>query len=246
MSTIVLSKDNATATIETNGAWLKSFRVDGQDILMPSVKFKKNGKTKMRGGIPLLFPNAGQAIKSKNFNLAQHGFARNLVWENVKQQPDLLILRLVDVPNTFSIFPYHFVVEAIFKISANLLNISLNVFNNDKVSIPIAPGFHPYFNLDKNDRVKLKLNENNFKFDGSTNYTTSKGPIKFQLPCCGSILLSFSDNLKNVSYWSEQNGDFICIEPWVGGEKAILYDNLRINLEPNKKVQLSLSIEKLL
>jgi len=246
MSLIVLSKENTTATIETNGAWVKSFRVGEQEVLMPGFKFEKDSKIKIRGGIPLLFPNAGQAIKTEKLCLAQHGFARDLVWENVKQQSDLLVLRLVDFQNTFSIFPYHFVVEAVFAISKNLLKLSLNVFNNDKVNIPLAPGFHPYFNLVKNNRVKLKLNENKFKYDGLTSYKNSKSPIKFQLPYCGNILLSFSDNLKNVSYWSEQDGDFICIEPWVGGEKAILDNSLRINLEPSKKVQFNLNIEKLL
>jgi len=125
------------------------------------------------------------------------------------------------------------------------LSILLTVTNTDSILMPIALGFHPYFNLLKEKRGKFINPINNFEFNETTTYTNSKLPLKFYLPDVGTILLTYSKQFKNLSYWAEPEGNFICIEPWVGAEGTILRNSKRINLKSQTSAEFVLKIELL-
>jgi galactose mutarotase-like enzyme len=246
MSLLTIGKGDTIAVISDDGGWLKKFSVRGKDVLVAGFEYEKEGKIKKRGGVPILFPNAGQEIKSDLFNLSQHGFARDMVWEITKHSEDKLILQLVGTVDTFKLYPFHFQSEVSFSVSENCINISLSVLNTGQIDMPLAPGFHPYFNLLKENRDKLVLKQHSFVFDGTTAYKNSKSPINFELPEIGEISLSYSDNLKNVSYWAELSGNYICIEPWVGTEGAILDESALVNLKPQQIAIFNMDIKVLL
>jgi len=236
MAFFTISSGSASAKISELGAWLIEYTIDSKDVLFQGIEYEKDGVIKRRGGIPLLFPNAGKKIKFENIELNQHGFARDMMWKKVEQKEDELILRLIDNTDSFKIFPFHFQAEVSFKINQDFLTLSLVVLNSDSVSIPLAPGFHPYFNLVKADRAKFVCPVQAFKFNGDTTYVNSKSPVRFSVPV-GNILLEFSDNFKNLSYWSESEADYICIEPWVGVEGTMLNNLERVNLMPQKSAR---------
>ncbi|MDA1338550.1 MAG: hypothetical protein O2871_04255 [bacterium] len=246
MSLLTIGKGETIAVISDDGGWLKMFSVRGKDILVAGFEYAKEGKIKKRGGVPILFPNAGQEIKTDLLNLSQHGFARDMVWEIAKQTEDKLVLKLTDSLDTFTLYPFNFQTELTFIVSENSINIGLNVLNVGRNDMPLAPGFHPYFKLMKENREKLVFKQHSFVFDGTTTYKSSESPINFKLPKIGEISLSYSDNLKNVSYWAELSGNYICIEPWVGPEGAILDKSVMINLKPQENVKFNMDIKVLL
>ena len=246
MSLLTIGKGETIAVISDDGGWLKKFLVREKDILVAGFEYEKEGKIKKRGGVPVLFPNAGKEIKTDLLNLSQHGFARDMVWEITEQYEDKLVLQIIDSIDTFKLFPFHFQSEMTFVVLENFISITLNVLNTGQIDLPLAPGFHPYFLLSKENREKLVLNQHSFIFDGTTTYKSSESPINFKLPKIGGISLSYSDNLKNVSYWAELSGNYICIEPWVGPEGAILNKSEMVNLKPQENVKFNMDIKVLL
>lgn len=242
MSLITIGKGNAKAIISDLGAWLTLFNVGDKKILMLGYEYEQDGKTKRRGGLPILFPNAGKSIESENLKLSQHGFARDMKWQITYKSDNELVLSLKDTKETFDQFPFHFICNLTYLLNDNSLNVFLSVTNNSSIVMPIAPGFHPYFNLLQEKRDMFINPINDFKFDGTTKYVNSKSPLKFELPDVGKILLTYSDEFKNLSYWAQPDGNFICIEPWVGEEGAIINTSQVVNVKPMQTLEFDLNI----
>ena len=242
MSLVKLTSLSSSVTISDFGAWLTKFSIGKTDILTNGYEYEKDAKIKRRGGMPILFPNAGKQVASENLNLPQHGFARDMQWQVIDKNDNKLTLSLKDTTDTFALFPFHFICNLIYLLNQSTLSIILTVTNTGLTVMPIAPGFHPYFNLLKEKRTRFINPIKDFEFDGTTTYINSESPLQFELPDIGNILLNYSDNLKNLSYWAQPDGDFICIEPWVGAEGAILQSSKAIHIKPEQAVEFRLNI----
>lgn len=248
MQRLNISKGEIKATVTSSGAWVLELKKGDKDICMPGFEYEKDGLIKKRGGIPILFPNAGKEVLSSSFTLKQHGFARDMEWEVYQIEKSNLTLKLVSNKQFYEDFPYKFEALARFSVLENGFSIDLKVTNLSNEILPIAPGFHPYFNLpvDKREQLKLKLggfNKEKFQFDGKTTYLISTGSTVVSLPDIGKIEMLYSDNLRNVSIWAEPDGNHICVEPWVGGEGAMLDPAKRVNVPVNSVANFQLSLE---
>lgn len=125
-------------------------------------------------GSPLLFPFAGrvwhQGQVGKYFYLGRewqmpiHGLAYLRPWKIRQQEENVVTLVLEDDPETRSLFPYHFLLEARYELLESALNIKIRVENRgllkelllgsasekkflDDPSMPLNLGLHPFFQI---------------------------------------------------------------------------------------------------
>src|SRR4029078_7561260 len=103
----------------------------------------------VRGGIPLLFPFAGEltdgVLNASRTSLPRHGFARRRPWTVVARSSDTLIMLLPADAEIAAQYPFAFDVTYEVIALARGVRINLRVHNRGPQPLPLAPGWHPYF-----------------------------------------------------------------------------------------------------
>ncbi|CAH0481783.1 unnamed protein product [Peronospora belbahrii] len=114
------------------GAHVKSFHAamdKDLDLLFMSKCSKMDGKHPVRGGIPIVYPNFGGALKQLGAEkLPGHGFAR--------------------VSNWTLMWPFDFELKYVVKLHANALETALHVRNTDTKPIKFHALLHNYLAVD--------------------------------------------------------------------------------------------------
>ncbi len=125
------SRDGANATVLLHGAQLVSWCPVGtgeQLYLSPNAVF--DGRSAIRGGVPVIFPQF-----DRNGDLPRHGFARTSSWRPLSleqsEQHALAVLRLVDDDASFAIWPHRFVAELSVHIGGSRIDIELAIEHRD-------------------------------------------------------------------------------------------------------------------
>lgn len=100
---------------------------------------------------PVLFPIVG-GLKDKKYvidgieyELPQHGFARDSEFEIVQQKKGLVTLELLYSEDTLKVFPFKFCLQISYRIDKNRLLVNYNVVNIDLKEILFSIGGHPGF-----------------------------------------------------------------------------------------------------
>jgi len=107
----------------------------------------------------ILFPYIGKVwedkfrIGEKNFVGKQHGFARNLLFENILLEEEVAIFQLKHNEKILDEYPYQFSLLVKYVLEKNQLHVIYEVENLDDKPIYFSLGAHPAFN------VPLKKNE---------------------------------------------------------------------------------------
>ena len=102
---------------------------------------------------PILFPHTGKVVegtihaKGADYPTSQHGFARLMEHDLVKQTANTLVLELHSNPQTLAIFPYEFRLISTFSLVGDTLHHTLTVENTDWEILPFGIGFHPAFSI---------------------------------------------------------------------------------------------------
>ena len=100
---------------------------------------------------PILFPHAGKLVdgtlhaKGKDYASGQHGFARLMEHDLVKQTATTLVMELRSNPETLANFPYEFRLISTFTLEGDALHHTLTVVNRDSDVLPFGIGYHPAF-----------------------------------------------------------------------------------------------------
>ena len=100
---------------------------------------------------PILFPHTGKVVKGtihakgKDYASTQHGFARLMEHDLVKQTPNSLVMELHSNPETLAHFPYDFRLISTFTLDGDTLHHTLTVENTDREILPFGIGYHPAF-----------------------------------------------------------------------------------------------------
>jgi galactose mutarotase-like enzyme len=130
--------------------------------------------------------------------------------------------------------------------------------------MPMSIGYHPYFNAkdktnvyyDTNATQLLDSNDMKIKLVSRENIDISESvESKLLLDHIGN---SFSFNLKGLNrkftftcdhyfkymvVWSVIGKDFICVEPWSAQNSSLYTKKDLININPNEKLTMNLSLE---
>lgn len=190
--------------IDPQGAYITSFKAEDQDIFFPRTQLDYNGTSKNRGGSHVCLPQFGAAGE---FNLKNHGFGREILWQVESQTEDNLTLLASKVAGEYE--------ELESRLSFALVNseleIILSVKNNGEKSLAISPAFHPYFNVADQEEIKIDdviIDITDDKFADSV-YVNSPKLVETDL---FSLELEY-ENLPVTVLWTDKKAAYFCIEP---------------------------------
>ena len=137
------------------GAELTSIQRDGKEILFQGAKvLDNNGNIYWGRQAPILFPIVGQLknsktqIEGKIYEMSQHGFARDMEFEEISKTENKHHYMLKYNEETQKRYPYKFELHVIYEVNDNTLTVRYQVENIDDKTIYFGLGGHPAFNCD--------------------------------------------------------------------------------------------------
>jgi D-hexose-6-phosphate mutarotase len=158
--TIHVDTDLATASISNFGGQILTWQPKSEinPVLWISPRAKFDGKTAIRGGVPICWPWFGEFISGKN--IQNHGYARLLPWD----------ISNIEVLACGSIFISMSLVQKAdkvlqeyseLKLSINItvgesLTVELLTTNMGREPIMISEGLHTYFKIGEIDQISIK------------------------------------------------------------------------------------------
>lgn len=230
IETIRNSKGSETSFCVKRGGLINSMILNRKEILYLDEETFKDENINVRGGIPILFPNAGSIKENSLYpNLPQHGFARNMKWQK-ESIPNGFKETLLSNEETRKMFPFDFRFSIIGQFESDgSLTLIEEIENKEKnIEMPIAMGLHPYFkvlNKDKNqiqfdfeggkqvtDQIEKWTNEEYISIDNPKT-SNPDAVIKLIIPKLGTIVIDPSIKFEKIWFWSIPEQDFICVEP---------------------------------
>ncbi|MCA3953555.1 D-hexose-6-phosphate mutarotase [Vibrio vulnificus] len=137
--------EKATAGISLFGGHVVSYQPASQaDVIWMSDKAVFDGKTALRGGIPVCWPWFGRIAAPA------HGFARTSEWELVEHRENdngvIVELALFPTEELHNLWPHMFDVRLIVEIGDEL-KVSLNILNIDDEAFTFSGALHTYLNV---------------------------------------------------------------------------------------------------
>ncbi len=256
----VITCGNTTIGIIPEICLVSHFQVGSWQVLYRPVE---TGNVK-RWGMPLMIPNFSRLkdgiFEEKHTSLPIHGFGRNLPWTVTEQATMRLSMQLSSSDATRPDYPYEFTFTATIIADEGTLTYTLVMENRGDETMPIAPGFHPYFAMAQQDKAQLitdgppgfTLSD----FDWITTIPDNPYPfphqITIQVPAGGILTLAElphngSYTLANMQVWSEPptkpDSAFVCFEPTVGSEDALNRLADRLNIAPHSQQELTLQLK---
>jgi galactose mutarotase-like enzyme len=255
----VLSSGNTVIGIIPELCLVSHFQVGPWQVLYrPS----QTGNVK-RWGLPLMIPNFSRLkdgiFKEKGTTLPIHGFGRNLPWTITGQDESNISIQLTSNDTTRAHYPYEFTFSVSITVSERTLTYLLTMENRSDETMPIAPGFHPYFTIAQQDKPDLVVDGlagfNARSFDWDTHPPDNPYPfphnVTIQFPRLGTLIIAEvpADGtyaLKTMQVWSEPvsapDHDFVCFEPVVTGEDGLNRPADRLNIPPHSRQQIALQL----
>ncbi len=159
MSDYTISKGGYSLTVSDHGAEIRSLKKDGKEIMWQADP-KYWGRTS-----PVLFPLVGNYWEKRSryagreYEMSQHGFARDQDFELISQTEDELCFELKDSAATLEKYPFSFVLQLGYRISEDGVSVIWTVKNPTDGDIFFSIGGHPAFNCDlEKDRILFKKN----------------------------------------------------------------------------------------
>lgn len=141
-----LGNDILTIEVSEHGAELQSIRKG-------SVEYLWQGNPEYWGRrSPVLFPIVGSVwekryrVAGKEYELGQHGFARDMDFKLVSQSATEVRYRLESTEATLAKYPYPFVLEIAYRLHGNKLDVIWDVTNPASEDLYFQIGAHPAFN----------------------------------------------------------------------------------------------------
>jgi galactose mutarotase-like enzyme len=242
VETIQGPKNNEVSFSPERGGIIKSMKLNGIEVLYMDEKTFVDENKNVRGGIPILFPNAGPLVGENNPypNLKQHGFARTSPnWNIEKTEGGKFSEKLLSDEETKKVFPYD--LETSMKGELNedgSITLVQEVINLEKdKGIPDSMGLHPYFKVPKEKKGDIKFDFfggeiiekdfNNWSQGGTTSIDNPKlndpnAVLRVEIPELGTLVMDVSVEYQKIWIWSLPGQDFVCIEPVMRDEGGLV------------------------
>jgi len=229
------------------GGLVTSFSVDNVEILYLDRATFNDITQNVRGGIPLLFPNAGP-LHGSLYPLPRHGFARNTAWNIKEQNQNSITLQLKSGGNTRAIYPFDFTLELNVAVSGNQLTHNMTVTNMGDRPMPAAYGIHPYFKITQPEKLLMAANIAGFnpgEIDWMAEFDKSfpnPGRIQVRMPGRDVTIENDPALFRFVRIWHLAGKDFICVEPWTRDNYALDNPAQSLWVKPQQSVNFSVAI----
>lgn len=131
--------------VADHGAELQSLRKNGKEYLW-------QGDARYWGRrSPVLFPMVGRVWgdvyrhNGREFELGQHGFARDMDFTLISCTDSSLTYRLKSNESTLQLYPFDFTLDITYRIDGSTLEVSWSVTNDSTEVMPFQIGAHPAF-----------------------------------------------------------------------------------------------------
>ncbi len=156
-----------------SGAELTSIKYNGKEMLFQGAKvLDSNGNIYWKRQAPILFPIVGQLknsqtqIEDKIYEMSQHGFARDMDFEEISKTENKHHYMLKYNEGTLKKYPYKFELHIMYEVGENTLTVTYKVKNIDDKTIYFGLGGHPAFNCDySNGEYEILFSENENKIE---------------------------------------------------------------------------------
>jgi glucose-6-phosphate 1-epimerase len=136
--------------VALHGAHVLSWTSGGVERLYLSPRSVFDGKTAIRGGVPVCFPQFNMRGP-----LPKHGFARNTAWTPVAQTVDALELELHSDADTQAIWPHEFRATLRVDLAPGVVEFGFSLQNLGSTPLDFALALHTYLNVQ--DLAGLRL-----------------------------------------------------------------------------------------
>lgn len=224
------------------GGIITSLKMGGKEILYMDEETFLNEQVNVRGGIPILFPNAGPNESSAFPKLKQHGFARTSAqWTYKKESGNNFIETLEADESTKDMYPYDFRFAVMGCAEHNgSFTLVLRVENREPAKkLPVSMGLHPYFRIPNKAKHNIEFDFEGGKYVEAEVERWSNGDaisidnpkvndptavLNITLPTIGTLVLDVDPTYRKIFVWSLPEKDFICIEPFVRGFEGLVND----------------------
>ncbi len=227
---VKFSEGNEVSYCPERGGIITSLKLQGKEFLYLDQGTFQDDRANVRGGIPILFPNAG-ALKSLEFpKLCQHGFVRNFSGWVAENDIDGFSETFIASEETKKLYPYDFRLTVAGKFEKDNSFTLLQIVENleGEKDLPISMGLHPYFSVPNKEKKNIKFNfeggniiEEKFADWSNGNFVSIDNPklkdasakLEIVIPFLGTLLMDISPEYQKIWVWSLPEKDFICIEP---------------------------------
>ncbi len=204
---IELCSGSTMLKISTNGGYVTGLSDEFGDILFPKqTLMTTDGAEKTRGGLHVCLPNFGPGGAS---GLGQHGYGRTNEWVIRNQSEASVEIVLAGVGKYMGMESC-----LTYKVLERGFAAQLRLKNGGDLPLKVAPAFHPYWCLDgKAPEVNGVYYDDLAKF--SEAQFISGDTVRLKLASRDLVLKS--DELNQWAQWTDQLGDYLCIEPSQSG-----------------------------
>lgn len=203
-----------------------------------------------RCGIPFLFPIFGRLTdgtytwEGKTYHMDIHGFAHTSRWQVVKHTQRSLRLVLEADETTLAQFPFRFRVTLDFTVRDGWFTIEQTYENLDDRIIPYSYGFHPYFQAEKPEDIRVEATAKKILDFSEGLKDFGHGTVSVSLPEgapeTGTVLMDvkapvtliheaegrkltidFDSGIHNLVLWHQAGKKFLCVEPVNGSADGL-------------------------
>lgn len=131
--------------VALQGAHVLSWRSGGRELLYLSPRNVWDGRSAIRGGVPVCFPQFNQRGP-----LPKHGLARNSTWQALSSTQDqgALTLEWRDDDASRALWPQRFTARLTVALTPGALRVTLDVDNTDAQPLAFSGALHTYFAVD--------------------------------------------------------------------------------------------------
>ncbi|MDE2407845.1 MAG: D-hexose-6-phosphate mutarotase [Xanthomonadaceae bacterium] len=140
---IRIAADGTSALVALHGAQVLSWLpADGRERLFLSERAVFDGRTAIRGGIPVVFPQFGE-----RGTLRKHGFARNRTWTFAGAEDDAAVFTLAG-DGSDADWPHPFLARLRIGLGAVRLRVALEIDNTGTTAFAFTAALHTYLRVD--------------------------------------------------------------------------------------------------
>lgn len=275
--TYILTNPKAQSCLEVvpeRGGIITHWSLQEQEILYLDAERFANPNLSVRGGIPILFPICGNlpdntyTYKGQQYQLKQHGFARDLPWTVVESSESInhlvsLTIVLDSNDQTRAVYPFDFQLAFTYELKDNCLELRQRYTNHSTEPMPFSTGLHPYFCTSDKTQLKFELPASEYQnqitkdvhpFAGTFDFDQDELDLAFSRICARSasvtdqrrrlkIVLSYSDLYSTLVFWTVKGKDYYCLEPWSAPRNALNTGEHLTQLAPGETYEASVKLE---
>lgn len=273
-STYILTAQDSQSRLEVvpeRGGLISHWSVQGQDILYFDAERFRDPTLSVRGGIPILFPICGNlpdntyTHQGKQYQLKQHGFARDLPWQVTQRVTnDLVSLTLVLNSNdqTRAVYPFDWQLTFTYQLQGNTLTLHQHYTNQSPEVMPFSTGLHPYFLTSDKTQLQFEIPAAEYQdqqtgqvypFTGGFDWSEDEIDVAFRQVTGQSatvidqqrrlkLTLTYGELYSTLVFWTVKGKDYYCLEPWSAPRNALNTGENITKLAPGETLETSVQL----